>query len=86
VFWETFGTKVPVATAGQKDDLVGGIKGIGPKTGQRLNELGVFTFAQLAAFDGEIIAKISELVGALPGKIEREDWVGQAKKKLAAKA
>lgn len=85
-FWDLFGSRVPVAKESEADDLVSGIKGIGPVTGKRLNKLGIYTFAQVAAFDEEILGKVAEAVGAIPSKVERQDWVGQAKKRLADKA
>ena len=82
-FWQMFGAKVPTAKAAAADDLVGGIKGIGPVTGKRLNELGVYTYAQVACFDAEIIGMLAEHLGMLPQKITKEDWAGQARKKIA---
>ncbi len=82
-YWAMFGDKVPVAEAGAKDEFVGQIKGIGPITGKRLNDLGIYTYAQLAAFDSEIVARVAAAVGAIPAKAEKDDWPGQAKKKLA---
>ena len=82
-FWAMFGDKVPVADPASKDQLVGTIKGIGPITGKRLNDLGIYTYAQLAAFDSEIVARVAVAVGAIPAKAEKDDWPGQARKKLA---
>ncbi len=77
-----FGPNVPVAEANAADEIVGGIKGIGPVTGKRLNELGIYTFAQIAAFDADTIARVAAAVGAIPAKVAKEDWPGQARKKL----
>ena len=54
------------------------IRGIGPQNEARLHALGVFHFDQIAAWT----AKEAQWVGgylAFPGRIEREDWIGQAK-------
>ena len=61
-----------------KDDLKL-IKGIGPVMEATLNELGVTTFKQLANFTQSDIEKVSVAIGAFPGRIERDDWVGKAK-------
>ena len=61
-----------------KDDLKL-IKGIGPVMEATLNDLGVTTFKQLADFTQSDIEKVSEAIGAFPGRIERDDWVGKAK-------
>jgi branched-chain amino acid transport system ATP-binding protein len=60
------------------DDLTV-IKGIGPVNNRKLNEHGVTTFAQIAAWKkADIVA--AEVYLEFDGRIEREDWVGQAKK------
>lgn len=54
------------------------IRGIGPQNEARLHALGVWHFDQIAAWT----AKEAQWVGgylAFPGRIEREDWIGQAK-------
>ena len=72
------------ATLEDKDDLKL-IKGIGPVLEQRLNELGVTTFRQLAGFTEQDIEKVSTAIAAFPGRIEREDWVGKARDLVARK-
>lgn len=54
------------------------VRGIGPQNEARLNALGIWHFDQIAAWT----PKESMWVGgylAFPGRIEREDWVGQAR-------
>lgn len=65
-----------VAAATSKDDLKA-INGIGPKLEKVLNGLGIQSFAQIAALDADAIAGLNEKLG-LSGRIERDDWVGQA--------
>ncbi len=72
------------ATLEDKDDLKL-IKGIGPVLEQRLNELGVTTFRQLAGFTEHDIERVSTAIAAFPGRIEREDWVGKACELVAHK-
>ena len=54
------------------------LKGIGPQNEQRLNEIGIFHLRQIAAWTPEEAAWVGSYL-AFPGRIEREDWMGQAK-------
>lgn len=65
-------------SADQKDDLKV-ISGVGPVYEDKLNSIGIFTFAQVAKLTPEAIKAIEDLTKYFPGKIEREDWVSQAK-------
>ena len=65
------------ARAGGPDDLTR-IKGIGPGNSRRLNDLGIYHFDQVAAWTRAEIAWVGTYL-AFPGRIDREDWVGQAK-------
>jgi len=56
------------------------ITGVGPVYEGKLNQLGIYRFEQVAKLNAEAIRAIEELTKYFPGKIEREDWVGQAKK------
>ena len=60
------------------DDLKA-ISGVGPKLEKVLNGLGIRTYAQVAALDGAKIAWLDDQLG-FSGRIQRDDWVGQAKK------
>lgn len=67
----------PVARSRKANDLKL-IAGIGPKLEQVLNERGIRTFADIAAWsDGDIASLDAEL--GVDGRILRDDWVGQAK-------
>ncbi len=67
---------VEVAEA-DRDDLKE-IKGIGPVNENQLNELGIFTFAQIAAWTAANVEWVEGYL-SFPGRIGREDWIGQAK-------
>jgi predicted flap endonuclease-1-like 5' DNA nuclease len=54
------------------------IRGIGPVLRQRLNRLGITTFAQVAAFTEADLKRIDDVLD-FNGRIVREDWVEQAK-------
>ncbi len=54
------------------------IKGIGRQNEDRLQALGIWHFEQIAAWTPENVEWVGSYL-AFPGRIEREDWVGQAK-------
>jgi NADH-quinone oxidoreductase subunit E len=62
---------------GEEDDLKR-IKGIGPVNERALNGLGIYKFAQIAAWTP---ANVDWVEGSMsfPGRVEREDWIAQAK-------
>ncbi|MFT5896922.1 MAG: putative flap endonuclease-1-like 5' DNA nuclease [bacterium] len=68
----------------KKDDLKK-IKGIGPVMEKTLNELGVTSFKQLAEFNQDDIKRVSDAMKVFPGRIERDEWVSQAKEKYQEK-
>ncbi|MDP2122127.1 MAG: hypothetical protein Q8S27_06645 [Hoeflea sp.] len=53
------------------------ISGIGPKLEQVLNGLGVFSFAQIAAWQPEEVAWVDDYL-QFSGRIDRDDWIAQA--------
>ena len=67
----------PAAAAEASDDLKK-LSGVGPAMATKLNEAGITSFAQIAAWTDADIARIDEEL-ALKGKIEKEGWVDQAK-------
>jgi len=67
------------ATVENKDDLKK-ISGVGPVYEEKLNSLGIYTFEQVSKLTPESIQAIEELTKYFPGRIEREDWMSQAKK------
>lgn len=62
---------------GEKDDLKR-IGGIGPKIEALLNEMGVFHFHQIAGWTAEEVSWVNSRL-KFKGRIEREDWVAQAR-------
>jgi len=58
------------------------LTGVGPAIEKKLHALGVTTFAEVAAWTAEDIARVEESLN-FKGRITRDDWVGQAQK-LAA--
>lgn len=72
------GSKISLATADQKDDLKL-INGVGPFIEKKLNNLGIYTFEQISQFDDELSNTVTDAIEFFPGRIQRDDWVGQAK-------
>lgn len=64
---------------GKKDDLTK-IEGIGPYVQQRLNEIGIFNLEQISNLRSTDIVVITELIDFFPERIERDNWVEQARK------
>ena len=54
------------------------ISGIGRVNEAKLNELGITSFAQIAAWTPQEEARIGDML-AFEGRVEREQWVAQAK-------
>ena len=77
----------PVGLAGPRggkaDDLKQ-IRGIGRQNEEKLHGLGVFHFDQIAAWTKENIEWVGDFL-AFHGRIEREDWVGQARELAAGR-
>ncbi|MGH1578778.1 50S ribosomal protein L21 [Planktotalea sp.] len=65
------------ARGGQPDDLKK-ISGVGPKLEGTLHEIGVFHFDQIAAWGPAEIAYMDDRL-SFKGRIERDDWIAQAK-------
>ena len=56
------------------------VNGIGPKLEKVLNKKGITTFSQLSELDIGLVAGAEGEPIDLAGRIEREDWIGQARK------
>ncbi len=68
------------------EDNLEQIRGIGPVLHRKLNELGIATFHQIAAWTEDDIARISPQLGAFRGRILRDDWVERAAELLQAQS
>jgi predicted flap endonuclease-1-like 5' DNA nuclease len=67
--------------SGRPDDLAR-IKGVGPKSVEKLHALGVFHYDQIAEWTLENARWIGAAIGA-PGRVERDKWIQQARALLA---
>lgn len=66
-----------VAPRGSPDDLRR-IRGVGPKTAEQLEALGIFHYWQIAAWTQPNISWLEDQRVAIKGRIAREQWVEQA--------
>jgi molybdopterin-containing oxidoreductase family membrane subunit len=67
------------ATTQTADDLKQ-INGIGPKMEEVLNDIGIYTFLQVSKMTKKEYDLLDSITGSFPGRAERDDWAGQAKK------
>lgn len=67
----------PAAPAGGADDLKL-ISGVGPALEKKLNDAGITRFEQIANMSAADIETIEEQL-SFKGRMERDDWAGQAK-------
>lgn len=72
--YSSFGT----ATVEEKDDLQM-ISGIGPFIEERLHAVDIYSFKQISRFTAKDIEKINVAIEYFAGRIERDEWVAQAK-------
>jgi predicted flap endonuclease-1-like 5' DNA nuclease len=68
----------------EKDDLTL-IEGVGPFLEKKLNSINVFTFEQIAAWDAATVEQITRDIQFFEGRIEKDDWIGQAKRLMEYK-
>lgn len=74
---------LPAPRGGRPDDLAA-IDGIGAAFAERLNELGLWHFDQIAALSDAELGFVSHMLGA-PGRGIEQDWRGQARALAEAK-
>jgi predicted flap endonuclease-1-like 5' DNA nuclease len=68
-----------VATAPEGEDDLLRLKGVGPKLRTLLIDLGVTSFAQIAAWTDTDLAAIDARLGNFKGRPVRDQWIDQAK-------
>ena len=61
----------------ESDDLTR-IEGVGPFLEKKLNELGVYTYDEIASWDSGRVREVTQAIQYFEGRIERDNWVEQA--------
>ena len=61
----------------EKDDLTL-IEGVGPFLQKKLNEIGVFTYEEIAGWDSARTREVTAAIQYFEGRIDRDNWVEQA--------
>ncbi len=64
--------------ADDKDDLKR-IKGVGPAIEKTLNELGIYSYNQIAEMSEYEIDRVAQRLKGFRSRIYRQDWIGQAR-------
>lgn len=68
----------PGPISGSGADDLSRIKGLGPKLQALLPQIGLSTFAQIAALDDAALADLDSKLGAFAGRPAKDSWVEQA--------
>ncbi|NKI30642.1 NrfD/PsrC family molybdoenzyme membrane anchor subunit [Croceivirga thetidis] len=56
------------------------IKGVGPQMESVLNQIGIYTFAQVSKMTKKEYDLLDSITEKFPGRAQRDDWAGQAKR------
>ena len=67
------------SVAAQQNDDLRTIKGMATYV-DRLIEMGISSFAQISRWDDDTVIAVAKMLDISPGKIYRDDWVGQAQR------
>jgi predicted flap endonuclease-1-like 5' DNA nuclease len=70
--------RIGTAREHEADDLTK-ISGIGKWINVKLNALAIFTYKQISRFNEDDIHEVTEAIEYFPGRIERDEWITQAK-------
>ncbi len=65
------------STSQVKSDLTK-ISGIGPVIQKRLNDIGIYSYQQIAALTPEMVDRVAAAIKFFPDRIGRDNWIGQA--------
>ena len=79
-FMESFGVAITGEVPPEERDDLTQVRGISPYIADRLSTIGIRTFEQLGRLNTEEIHRVNEAIELLPGRIRREDWVGQCER------
>ena len=72
-------SEAPTAEIPAVTDDLRAIRGIGPSMERKLQGIGIVSYRQLALLDGAELERVRGELTDFRGRIERENWVGQAR-------
>ena len=72
-----------IAQAPVRQDDLKMISGVGPGLEKRLQDVGLVSYAQIAALTDAEITELETNVLKFAGRIKRDDWIGQATQLMA---
>ncbi|HEY7101258.1 MAG TPA: hypothetical protein VH573_06410 [Mycobacteriales bacterium] len=72
-------SEAPTAEIPAVTDDLRRIRGIGPSMERKLQGIGIVSYRQLALLDGAELERVRAELTDFRGRIEREDWAGQAR-------
>lgn len=67
-----------IIVADRDKDALTAIEGIGDFLEKKLNNIGVFSYEDIANWTPGRIDEVTGQIGYIPGRIEKDNWVGQA--------
>ncbi len=79
-FMESFGVSITGEVPPEERDDLTRVRGISPYIADRLHAIGIRTFEQIARLEEEDVRRVNAAIELLPGRIRREDWVGQCRR------
>jgi predicted flap endonuclease-1-like 5' DNA nuclease len=80
--WQQGSTTIGTPGSDHADDLKA-IGGVGPELEELLVGLGIRSWEQLAGFDDEDVKRLDLALGEFGGRVERDEWVQQARAFMA---
>lgn len=72
-----------IITSDRASDDLTKIEHISTFTQSQLYQAGIYTYEEIASWDPARVAQVTSLIGYVPGRIEKDNWVGQAAALLA---
>lgn len=76
----------PMETPTVEGDDLTRIDGIGPFLAKQLNDANIYTYEQISQWNTGDMNAVTEQIRYFPGRIERENWVGQAAQLIQEKS
>jgi len=76
-------TPSPIRPGPDHDDDLKAIPGIGPVVERALHRVGIRSWEQVAALSAADLARVAAATDSAPAQLERDDWVGGARRLLA---